>query len=262
MYSARLLAPMLLGASMLIGLALGPENASAQVERRGGGGENTALIQQYQQALADRSQLQAENAQLKQQLDDSNKQLEALKRQVASLRGQVGTLQAGASSSQSALQQAQATSQTYQKAFADARGKLQDLIDHYRQTVATLQGIEVARARLQQQLAQSRAAFDQCATRNYQLYQVDDEVLKRYEHQGMFSYLERAEPFTRLKRTQIENFVDDYRERAEELRVPARGSVAPAAAAAPAPPNASGTATGTGAGTSTGAATGTTPPQP
>jgi len=211
-------------AALCLGLGLWcADSARGQVERRGGG-ENAALMAQYQQLQTERAQLQSDNAQLKQQLQEAQKQLALAKRQVS-------TLQSGSSSTQAALQQAQAASRTYQKSFEDTRGRLQDLLDHFRQTVATMQGIELSRDKLQQQLAEQKAAFGDCARRNVQLYRISNQVLDRYEHQGMFSYLERAEPFTRLKRTQIQNLVDDYREQAQEQRLPATG----AAAAAPSP---------------------------
>jgi chromosome segregation ATPase len=204
---------------LMICLLMHAAPADAQVQRSGGG-ENAALMAEYQQALTERTQLQADNGKLKQQLEDIQKQLAAAKRQLAAA-------QAGAGSSQAALQQAQASAQTYEKSFADTRSKLQELLGRFRDTVSTMQGIEQSRAQLQQQLAQSKAAYDECAKRNVELYQVDNEVLDRYEHQGMFSHLERAEPFTRLKRTQIENLVDDYRERATSLRVAPQAPATP-----------------------------------
>jgi len=136
---------------------------------------------------------------------------------------------------------------------------MQELISRFRETVTQLRAVESDRTLLQQQLTQSKAAFDKCAQANYQLYQVNNEVLDRYAHQGAFSYLARAEPFTRIKRTEIDNLVLEYRERAEELRVkpaasgagvataPARAvpaaapAVVPAAPTSPGPPNPIGT---------------------
>jgi len=113
----------------------------------------------------------------------------------------------------------------------DAKGKMQELVGKFRETITQMRGIESERSQLQQQLAQSKTAFDQCAERNYSLYQVDNEVLDRYSHEGAFSHMASAEPFTRIKRTQIDNLVLEYKERAEELRMKkaeaASGSAAP-----------------------------------
>jgi chromosome segregation ATPase len=218
--------------------------ALAQVQRSGGGA-NAQLAQQYQQIVTERSQLQADHDKLKKELDDTKKQLESAKRELAASKAATGT-------AASQLAFAQSAGQTTSQTLEQTKTRLQELVSRFRDTAVTLRGVESERAQLQQQLAQSKEAFDRCAERNYQLYQVDNAVLERYEHQGVFSRLAQAEPFTRIKRTQIENFVDEYRTRAEELRVqktpstpvgpkpaaPAVPFAAPAAPAAPVAPSA------------------------
>jgi cell division protein FtsB len=211
--------------------------SEAQVQRSGGGA-NAQMAQQYQQALTERGQLQAENEKLKKSIDDLKKQLDAAQQQL-------GVAKQGASRSQTALAAAHASSESSEKALADDKTRTQELVTRFRETLTTLHGVETDRTQLQQQLAQSKAAYDKCAERNAQLYQVDKEVLDRYQHQGMFSYMERSEPFTRLKKTQIDNLALEYQQRAEELRLkPTAGAgaagaataVAPAAAPTPAAP--------------------------
>ena len=210
---------------MILAMTAAADGSLAQVERSGGGA-NAQLAAQYQQAVAEKSQLQADSDKLKKDLDETKKQLQAAKQELTAL-------QSGAGAAQAQLAAAQAASQRDAAALEQSRTRMQELVDRFRDTVASLRGTETERSQLQQQLAQSKADFDQCALRNVQLYQVDEEVLNRYEHQGLFSYVERAEPFTRLKRTQIENLVDDYRARAEQLRV--QNAAAPTASAGPAP---------------------------
>ena len=212
--------------------------ASAQVQRSGGGG-NPALMQQYQQLATERTQLQADNAKLKKDLDDLKKQLDAAKQQITASK-------AGATHNQAALAAAQAAVQAANdsnaRSQADTRTRMQELVGRFRETATQLRGVETERNQLQQQLTQSKVDFDKCAQRNYDLYQVDLEVLDRYEHQGAFGYLARGEPFTRIKRTQVDNFVLEYKERAEELRVKkpdAPAGPTPAAPPAPAPDKAS-----------------------
>lgn len=196
--------------------------ALAQVQRSGGG-VNAQLAQQYQQAVADRDQLQADNDKLKQALDQTKQQLAAAQRQLTAFKSTT-------SATAVQLAAAQAATQSATRTLDQTKSQMQDLITHYRDTVATLHDVEVDRSQLQQQLAQSRAAFDQCAVANSALYQVDNEVLDRYAHQGAFSYVARAEPFTRLERTRIGNLVLEYRQRAEALRVQ---SASPAPSPAP-----------------------------
>src|SRR5262245_34304734 len=204
--------------------------AAAQVQRSGGGAANAALMQQYQQAVAERGQLQADIEKLKKDNDDLRRQLETVKQQLA-------TSKAGVTRNEAALATAQASNESSAKALADSRSKTQELIGRFRETVTQLRAVESDRTTLQQQLTQSKTAFDKCAQANYQLYQVTNEVLDRYAHQGAFSYFARAEPFTRIKRTEIDNLVLEYRERAEELRVKSAAAGA-GAATAPTPTHA------------------------
>jgi hypothetical protein len=207
----------------------------AQVQRSGGGGgaANAQLMMQYQQADAERTQLKSDNAKLKKDLDDLKKQLDAARKQAA-------VSKAGVNRDAAQLAAAQAANDRSAKDLVDAKGKMQELVGKFRETITQMRGIESERSQLQQQLAQSKTAFDQCAERNYSLYQVDNEVLDRYSHEGAFSHIASAEPFTRIKRTQIDNLVLEYKERAEELRIKkaetAAGSAAPAGAAQPTPP--------------------------
>jgi chromosome segregation ATPase len=222
-------------------IAASAHDASAQVQRSGGGA-NAALAQQYQQTLAEKTQLQADKDKLQKELDDTKKQLEAAKAQLAASKSTAGSAASQLAAAQAA---AQAASQSSAQAQEQARARMLELVNRFRDTAVTLRGVEAERSQLQQQLVQSKASFDQCAERNYQLYQVDNEVLDHYEHEGAFSHLARAEPFTRIKRTQVENLVDEYKARAEELRVQRAARAAdnaPATAPVPfaAPPPAGG----------------------
>jgi DNA repair exonuclease SbcCD ATPase subunit len=217
--------------------ALAAFPALAQVQRSGGGGgaANAQLMMQYQQADAERTQLKSDNAKLKKDLDDLKKQLDAAGKQAAASK-------AGVSRDSAQLAAAQAANDRSAKDLLDSKAKMQELVGKFRETITQMRGIESERSQLQQQLAQSKTAFDQCAVRNYSLYQVDNEVLDRYAHEGAFSHMAGAEPFTRIKRTQIDNLVLEYKERAEELRMKkaeaAAGSSAPTASApsSPSPP--------------------------
>jgi chromosome segregation ATPase len=202
----------------------------AQVARTGGntGAANAQLAQQYQQATAERDKLQSDNAKLKSDLDDTRKQLKAAQQQLATLR-------AGTNSKDAAVAAAQAAKESTAKSLEDLKAKADDLVGHFRDTVAVLKGVETDRARLQQQLYRSRTAFDRCVLLNDELYKVNGEVLDRYEHEGTFGRLARAEPFTGLERTKVENLVDETHQHADELRVERQEEAAAAAAAASKP---------------------------
>jgi DNA repair exonuclease SbcCD ATPase subunit len=222
-------------AAIVVLIAVGDSGpACAQVTRSGGGGGNAQLMQQFQQAVSERTQLQAQNAKLKKEAED-------LKKQVAAAQQQVKASKAGADRNQAAaVAAARASSESSQQSLEETKGKMQEVVARFRETITQMRNVETDRSQLRQQLAASQAAYDQCAVANDSLYQVNKEVLDRYQHQGAFSYLGRSEPFTRLKQTQIDNLSLEYRQRAEELRIKkasaANTSRPPAAPSANGPP--------------------------
>jgi chromosome segregation ATPase len=213
---------------LALALALGgSRSALAQVERSGGA--NAQLAMQYQQLQAEKTQFQSDNAKLKADLDAVKKQLDAQAQQLK-------TLKAGAGGAQAALAAAQVTGQRAEQNLTQTTAKLQELILRYREVATTLRQVEAERADLQQQVSRGTSALDQCAQRNEQLYQINDEILNRYEHEGAFSRIAAAEPFTRIKRTQIENIALEDRQRAEASRMQRATPPPPPGAAPPIPP--------------------------
>jgi len=210
-------------------IALWPSAGSAQVQRSGGGA-SAQIMQQYQQISAERNQLQTENEKLKKDLDDLKKQLDAANKQLGAAKENVSRGVAAAT----ALVAARAQAESAEKSLSDFKTRTQELVARFRETALNLRDVETDRTKLQQDLATKSAAFDRCVEKNYSMFTLTGEILDRYEHQGAFSYIEKAEPFTRLKRTQIENLVDEYRERAEELRVKGANGSASAPVATPA----------------------------
>jgi hypothetical protein len=54
---------------------------------------------------------------------------------------------------------------------------------------------------------------------NRKLVSLNEEVLLRFEDEGFWSALTRREPFTQLKRVELENLADGYRDTARENTV-------------------------------------------
>jgi chromosome segregation ATPase len=198
--------------AFILAMSVGYTGLVSAQAARSGGGANAQLMQQFQQAVSERTQLQAENAKLKKELDE-------LKKQLGTAQQQATASKAGVDRGQAAVAAARAANDRTQKSLDDSKARMQELVGRFRETITAMRGIETERNQLQQQVAAGQSAFDRCAETNYALYQINSEVLDRYAHQGAFSYFERSEPFTRLKRTQIDNLVLEYRQRADELRV-------------------------------------------
>jgi chromosome segregation ATPase len=208
-------------------LALGGSPAQAQVPRSGGGGGDQRAVQQLQQLAQERTALQAENARLKKDLEQAQADLKAARAERDALRPRLARAEAQAGRDAACVATEQAAQQQ--------RQKLDELVARFRETAGSLRSVETERSALAQQLAERQRALDSCVRANTDLYAIADDTLTRYEQQAPSAHL----PFTRLTRTRIENLVDEYRQRAQELRLPAAATgptASPPAAAEPVPP--------------------------
>ena len=175
----------------------------AQVQRSGGGASNQ-LMQQYQQAVGERTALQAENAKLKQDLDAATKDRDALKKERDALRAKAG------GADQSEAKAAQAT-QAAQQSLEQQRKKMEELIAKYRETALALQSLEKQHAELQTKYENRTTQIKECVDHNQKLKDITNDVLDRYANQSIFKKATLSEPFTRITRSRLENIVDDYR---------------------------------------------------
>jgi chromosome segregation ATPase len=192
----------------------------AQTQRGGGGSETQKIIQQYQQLAAEKTALQAQVAQLKQQLEAANSDLAGVKKERDALKAQSGSASAAAA-------QLAALKEASEKAAEQNKQRMAELITRFRETATNLRDVETGRSKLQDELRARNEAYDHCAVDNLSLFEINEELLDRYEHVGPFTKASAVEPFTRLTRTRIDNLVDEYRERALQLRAKARDAAAP-----------------------------------
>jgi hypothetical protein len=214
--------------------ALSLAGSAAAQTARSGGSANAQLVQQMQQLASERTTLQAENEKLKTQLAEVTKDRDALK------SGQQA-VERRSKESATALAQSNTQREALDQELTQTRAKMQELIAKFRETIQKLRETETTSAADKQTLAARERELGVCVDRNVGLYHLNDEVLTHLDKIGFWSKAAMAEPFTRIKRTQNENLVDDYRNRAQELRLPpsapAKPTAAPApASAAPAPP--------------------------
>jgi chromosome segregation ATPase len=219
-------------AAAVVGLPIA--SIQAQVARSGGAA-SAQLTQQMQQLASERTALQAENAKLKQDLESLRQERDALKKGQQALeqraRAAEGSGKAGAAKREATEQE-----------LAQTQEKMQQLIAKFRETAQTMREIETDRAAAKQSLATREQDLKVCIDRNLALYKLNQEVLARLEHQSVWGSLARAEPFTRIKRVELENLVDDYKGRADDQRVktqtPPPTTPAPPVPATSTPPDA------------------------
>jgi chromosome segregation ATPase len=207
---------------LIVLLALGTTPLVAQVERSGGG-QAQKFMQQYQQLAAEKTALEGRLAQTKQDLDTANATLEAVKKERDALKTKAA---AGPAISASAVSQLTTEKDTAQKNLEQYKQRMGELVTRFRETATNLKDVEADRSRLAKELDERNGAYDKCAADNLQLYEINGDILNRYDHVGLFTKVSAAEPFTKITRTRIDNLVVEYRARALELRAKKR-DVAP-----------------------------------
>ncbi len=203
--------------ALLMVLSLLALAASAQEARRPGGDATARLQQQMQQLAGERAALQAENAKLKEQVSKLEKDAKALRTEKDALSRRAGA-------AESKVSRAEAGQQSVSSRLESSETRLNEVVGKYKELAEQLRQVEAERSALAQQAAGDAQGLKGCAQKNVQLAGVANEALDRYEKKGCFGALAQAEPFTRLKRVEVENAVEDYREQVESLKVPAAAS--------------------------------------
>jgi chaperonin cofactor prefoldin len=189
-----------------------PVHAQTQ---RSGGGEAQKFMQQYQQLAAEKTALQAQVAQMKKDLDAAHTELAAVKKERDVAKAHTGV-------SPTAVAQAIGAKETALRNLDQSKQRMSELVVRFREMATNLKDVEADRSTLRRELGERNSAFDKCAEDNLQLFELSSDILKRYEHVGMFTKVSAAEPFTRITRTRLENLVDEYRIKAQDLRVKSR----------------------------------------
>ena len=192
---------------LLLGLLGQP--AAAQSARSSTG--NAQAMQQLQQLAAERTKLTADNAKLA-------ADLAAVKKERDELKKKQDAFDQRSKGNEVAALRANSRADALQQELDRDKARLTELVGKFRETAVTLRDVETDRAAVKNVLGQRDADLAQCVKRNQSLYELNGEVLTKLESRGGgFSPLE---PFTRLKRVELENLIDGYQTRAEEQRPP------------------------------------------
>lgn len=185
--------------------------AASQAVRQSSG--NAQATQQLQQLAAERTRLMADNARLQSELDAARKERDALKKAQGGADSRVRASDAAAA-------RAGAQSQSLQAELDREKARMAELIGKFRETAGTLRDVETERTTAKTSLAQRDEELRQCVARNVALYDLNGEILAKLESRGTFTPASALEPFTRLKRVELENLIDGYQTRAAEQRPP------------------------------------------
>jgi chromosome segregation ATPase len=188
------------------------------------------IRQQFAKLQQEYSRLQEENGRLQQANGAAEEKLKAAASDVTKLKSETGRLRKSAAAlkaaenENAALQtRLAATDETLkqtvqasreqiaglQSSLTDSRNVLEKLQRDSQQTVGTLQ------ASVERETARVTA----CENKNAQLYGVTMDLIDRYkQNRGAWEKFLLSEPFTGLKSVEVDNLLQEFRERAAKAR--------------------------------------------
>ena len=151
------------------------------------------------QATSEKTALTQENDELKKKVDELTKAMADTKSDAA------------------------AKQESAEKRQTETVGKWRDandkLVAQLNDTRTELQAQRKHGAELEQQLGKQTENFNLCYGNNKKLYEINGELLGRYEDKGFSDVLKQKEPFTGIKQVEVENLVQDYQYRLDELKL-------------------------------------------
>lgn len=90
------------------------------------------------------------------------------------------------------------------------------LADAERKTADLKQTFGVEKQQLESAAARQRTNLAACSERNARMYKLGNELLDKYEAKSCLSSVLQAEPFTGLKRAQVEKMIEEDREKLDK----------------------------------------------
>ncbi len=168
-------------------------------------------------------QVQDEKAVVEQEKAALGKELETLKKKTGEIESSVARAnrsKAAAEKESETLKQVKAEQSekitTLEKQFSESQQSLRD-------THQSLQQETSQKQRLEQNLGARDKELGVCETKNKKLYQYQVELINRAQNRGSLDALLELEPLTQMKRVEIENLLEEYRDKIDNEQIVKRG---------------------------------------
>jgi DNA repair exonuclease SbcCD ATPase subunit len=188
--------------------------------------------QQFAKLQEENTHLQAENSRLQQLTIDNEKKLKAAVTDATKLRAETERLRKN-STALKAAEEANAVltaklgaaeerhNETVRTSKEDIDA-LQSRLTASRDALATSQReSQQTAATLNESLERETARVAACEVKNAELYGVTSDLINRYkENRGAWEKFLLSEPFTGLKSVEVDNLLQEFRDRASKARVP------------------------------------------
>lgn len=143
----------------------------------------------------------------------AQQQVAALQKQLDQLTGDLAATKTDAGAGRQKMQAAfNETIEQWRQRDAKQSGQLEELRAHLKEQLEH-------GAALEEKLQVQTNNFGVCYGNNKQLLELNHELLERYQNKGVFAALRQKEPFTGVSQVEVENLVQDYRYKLDDLTV-------------------------------------------
>jgi chromosome segregation ATPase len=204
-------------AAIMITALLDSAVATAQTARPSNTTPSAQAMQQLQQLASERTALQAENAGIKADLESARKERDSLK---GALKTAQSALTSRNRDAEAELARVQGEKARFEGEVTREKQRFEELAQRFRETATAVREVEADRAEKKQLLTQRERELQIAQERNAKLHALAMEMIDKFNDQGFWSSMARREPFTQLKRVELENLADDYRGAADDQRLP------------------------------------------
>lgn len=176
---------------------------------------------------ADRSSKESAAARrLEQQLRAAKQEKDQLTQEKTGLEGQLKEAQAKAAEAHHRNQSASARNAELAKELDGARASIaaaaadkEALAAKLAETERKLGELRLDKQRVDLALAGEQKTHGECRARNANMYALGNELIDRYEHKTCSDAMLQTEPFTGIKRAQIEKMIEQDRERLDKNQI-------------------------------------------
>ncbi|MCP5144800.1 MAG: hypothetical protein H6978_08250 [Gammaproteobacteria bacterium] len=163
------------------------------------------LRQQSQQ----RAQMEADLARLRNEHAATERKLETLNGQVKTLQQELAQTRQGAEQAQA---RSAATQERAERQFTATRQELNDLAAKHEALTAEHASLVSGNERLEMEFAAVTRDLEDARQRNLALYQTVEELASLYTDKSAMDALMQREPFTGIKRVQIQNMMQQFKD--------------------------------------------------
>ena len=169
--------------------------------------------QQVQQIDQARTLAEEEKAAALADKDTAERELEKIRSGVATSKHQLATERAARTRIETEQKAVQSENDVLKKRLADTEIQLAASAALQRVTAQMLAQVESAKKRTEGELSGKANKLQVCQAHNGQLYGLGREMMQKYRDKSCQDALAQAEPFTGLKKVEVENMLETWRDR-------------------------------------------------